>query len=219
MNTPAPRFIDIHLIQSVPYANLNRDDTDAVKRAFYGGTERTRVSSQCWKRATRPLFEAQIGQAAMRTRRFGEHVATALVDDHGWPPELARLAGQHLTVGSGLEADEPKKKEDSADDEREWRANTLVFFPATGLDQLVNLALAHRGQLETAKLAKKPKDAVFNTADVQEILKSRNGVVNVYGRMLAEIDDAKVESAVHVAHAFTTHATETEIDSPRPGAK
>ncbi|MFG3323993.1 type I-E CRISPR-associated protein Cas7/Cse4/CasC, partial [Streptomyces sp. NPDC048171] len=26
-----PRFIDIHVVQPVPYANLNRDDTNSVK--------------------------------------------------------------------------------------------------------------------------------------------------------------------------------------------
>ncbi|MFG3323985.1 type I-E CRISPR-associated protein Cas7/Cse4/CasC, partial [Streptomyces sp. NPDC048171] len=29
--TLKPRFIDIHVVQPVPYANLNRDDTNSVK--------------------------------------------------------------------------------------------------------------------------------------------------------------------------------------------
>jgi CRISPR system Cascade subunit CasC len=208
-STPA-RFIDLHLIQSVPYANLNRDDTNAVKRVYYGGVERTRVSSQCWKRATRPLFEERIGDDALRTRRFGEHVARTLAEDHDWTDDLARLAGQHLTVGSGLGADKPKKNGDGPD--RQWSTNTLVFMPRAGLDELVDLALAHRVDLETATVAKAPKDTVFDPEAIRQILASRNGVVNVYGRMLAEIDDAKVDSTVQVAHAFTTHETATEID-------
>ncbi len=48
----APRFLDIHLLQTIPFANLNRDDLGAPKTVVYGGATRTRVSSQCWKRST-----------------------------------------------------------------------------------------------------------------------------------------------------------------------
>lgn len=49
-------FLDIHAIQTVPPANINRDDTGSPKTAQYGGVTRARVSSQSWKRAIRKHF-------------------------------------------------------------------------------------------------------------------------------------------------------------------
>ena len=39
-------FIDIHAIQTLPPANLNRDENGRPKTAIYGGVPRMRVSSQ-----------------------------------------------------------------------------------------------------------------------------------------------------------------------------
>lgn len=51
-NKSNPRlFLDIHVVQTVPPANINRDDTGSPKTAQYGGVTRARVSSQCWKGA------------------------------------------------------------------------------------------------------------------------------------------------------------------------
>ena len=49
-------IIDVHVLQTVPPSNLNRDDTGSPKTAVYGGVRRARVSSQAWKRATRRDF-------------------------------------------------------------------------------------------------------------------------------------------------------------------
>lgn len=43
-------FLDIHIIQTVPPSNVNRDDTGSPKTAQYGGVTRSRVSSQSWKK-------------------------------------------------------------------------------------------------------------------------------------------------------------------------
>ena len=45
-----PRFVQIHTLHSYPAALLNRDDSGLAKRMPFGGTTRTRVSSQCLKR-------------------------------------------------------------------------------------------------------------------------------------------------------------------------
>ena len=49
-------YLDIHVIQSLPPSNVNRDDTGSPKTAVYGGVRRARVSSQSWKRAIRQYF-------------------------------------------------------------------------------------------------------------------------------------------------------------------
>ena len=49
-------YLDIHVIQTLPPSNVNRDDTGSPKTAVYGGVRRARVSSQSWKRAMRQYF-------------------------------------------------------------------------------------------------------------------------------------------------------------------
>ena len=48
-------LIELHILQSFPVTCLNRDRFGAPKSAMFGGFERARVSSQCWKRPTREL--------------------------------------------------------------------------------------------------------------------------------------------------------------------
>ena len=50
-------YVDIHVLQTVPSSNINRDDTGAPKTAIYGGATRSRVSSQSWKKAARDKFK------------------------------------------------------------------------------------------------------------------------------------------------------------------
>jgi CRISPR system Cascade subunit CasC len=49
------KHLELHIIQSVPVACLNRDDLNSPKTAVFGGVQRARVSSQSWKRAIREL--------------------------------------------------------------------------------------------------------------------------------------------------------------------
>ncbi|MER7693379.1 type I-E CRISPR-associated protein Cas7/Cse4/CasC [Streptomyces sp. NPDC097610] len=200
------RFICIHVLQPVPYANLNRDDTNSVKTVQYGDRERTRVSSQCWKRAVRRYFQNTIGQQALRTRRIGVAVEKTLREQRQWPADLACRAGQHIAAGSSIKADPP------SNDDPAWSTNAMVYVPSTAVDELADIAEAHRDQLEAAKDMKKGGKSILPTDDIDQVLRSRNGVINLFGRMLAEINDAGVDGAVQVAHALTTHGTDIEID-------
>ncbi|TVZ90484.1 type I-E CRISPR-associated protein Cas7/Cse4/CasC [Streptomyces sp. BK340] len=208
---PPARFICVHVLQTVPFANLNRDDTNSVKTVQYGGVLRTRVSSQCWKRAVRTDFQNRIGQKALRTRRVGERVSRQLAEERGWPQELAARAGAHLAVASGIKFELEEK--DKQVQVNKVIGNALVYVPQTAVTELADLAEAHRAELEKAKDIKKSSDkSVLPKDEVAAVLRTRNGVINLFGRMLAEVDDAGVDGAVQVAHAMTTHATDIEID-------
>lgn len=56
---PTPRFLQIHTLTSYPAVLLNRDDAGLAKRLPYGGTVRTRVSSQCLKRHWRVVRDEE----------------------------------------------------------------------------------------------------------------------------------------------------------------
>lgn len=212
MTTPA-RFIDIHVLQSVPFANLNRDDTNSVKTVQYGNTLRTRVSSQSWKRAIRNVFEDHIGDAALRTRRIGERVTREL-EHRDWPTELAQRAGGHVAAASGIKFELAKAPgEGKQPVPNKVLTNAMVYVPEAAVVELADLAAQHRDALAQAKDIKKPADkSILPAPKIEAVLRSRNGVINLFGRMLAEIDDAGVDGAVQVAHALTTHETDVELD-------
>ncbi|WP_331758177.1 type I-E CRISPR-associated protein Cas7/Cse4/CasC [Streptomyces anulatus] len=206
-----PRFVDIHVVQPVPYANLNRDDTNSVKTMLYGDALRTRISSQSWKRAIREHFQEALGDSALRTRRIGERVAEAL-RDRGWDEALAGRAGAHVAAGSSIKWEVAKGK-DKQPITNKVLTNALIYLPEDAVEELADIAEAHKDALTTDFTGKgktKPESALKGKID--KILLKRNGVINLFGRMLAEVDQAGVDGAVQVAHAFTTHTTEVELD-------
>ena len=217
----AGRFIDLHVIQAVPFANLNRDDTNSVKTVQFGGTSRTRISSQSWKRAIRMDIEHTDGNGTLRTRRLADALARHLQEQHDWPDALATRAGIYTVMASsiGAKAPKPKKSEPAdveADSEVPWGTKAMVYIPATAIAEL---AIAHRAALEAAPELKnddkKTADAaksVLPADQIDSILRAKNGVINLMGRMLAELDGAGVDGAVQVAHVISTHATDIEID-------
>lgn len=54
-------YVDIHVLQTIPSSNINRDDTGAPKTAVYGGTTRSRVSSQSWKKLLEKALKKIVG--------------------------------------------------------------------------------------------------------------------------------------------------------------
>lgn len=77
------KHLELHIIQSVPVACLNRDDLNSPKTAVFGGVQRARVSSQSWKRAIREMAagnELDISKQfkGKRSRLFIEEISQAL---------------------------------------------------------------------------------------------------------------------------------------------
>ncbi|MEU7890631.1 type I-E CRISPR-associated protein Cas7/Cse4/CasC [Microbispora bryophytorum] len=195
-----PRYLDVHVLQTVPFANLNRDDLGSPKSLVYGGVMRTRVSSQCWKRAVRLEVERAISDPAVRTRRVPAEVADRLMA-RGWSQEAAAAAGAQIATDagkSGLKLDK-------------GLTSVLLYLPTAALDALADLAGAHREAIE-ATLGKKGAKGVLPSDQVAALLSERNGIINLFGRMLAELPGAGVDGVVQVAHAFTTHEVAPEID-------
>lgn len=80
-------LIEVHVLQNFAPSNLNRDDTGAPKDAFFGGTRRARVSSQCAKRAVRHFFDEKVREGvfsadelAVRTKRLYGELRKRLVE-------------------------------------------------------------------------------------------------------------------------------------------
>ncbi|WP_369387171.1 type I-E CRISPR-associated protein Cas7/Cse4/CasC [Streptomyces sp. CG1] len=194
-------FLDLSATQSVPAANLNRDDLGSPKTVRYGNTPRIRVSSQSWKRVIRQGVEQDLGEKAARTRLVPVKVRQAL-ERAGWPADLAAFAGAQVAVSAGKKG---------IGTEKEGHTSVLLFLPESGLEELVAVCAEHREQLEQ-NLGKKKPGQTLPTDRIEEILKRRTASISLLGRMLAELPGANVDGAAQVAHAFTTHAAEPQRD-------
>ncbi|MFI6056283.1 type I-E CRISPR-associated protein Cas7/Cse4/CasC [Streptomyces violascens] len=194
-------FLDLSAIQSVPAANLNRDDLGSPKTVRYGNAPRIRVSSQSWKRVIRHGVEQDLGETAARTRRVPIKVKEAL-EQAGWSTDLATFAGAQVAASAGKKG---------LGTEAAGHTSVLLFLPECGIAELTALCAEHREALEKG-LGKAKPGQLLPTARVEEILKRRTASISLLGRMLAELPGANVDGAAQVAHAFTTHASEPQRD-------
>jgi CRISPR system Cascade subunit CasC len=200
--TATPLYVDIHVLQTVPPSNLNRDDAGSPKQATYGGARRARVSSQAWKRATRTEFVSLLPaeKLATRTKKISALLADRIVDRCGLDRENAtRLSTSMLAP---LEITAGKKAAETA---------YLLFFGRAQLDQLVDLVVERAGELvalDDAALTAAVKDL-----PVRGKLAAGHPVdVALFGRMVADIPGLNVDAATQVAHALSTHAVDVEFD-------
>lgn len=211
-------LIEIHALQNFAPSNLNRDDTGAPKDAFFGGTRRARVSSQCDKRAIRQYFEQKMKEGvfnadelAVRTKRVYQAIADRL---NGKRDQNEALAKAEIALSYvELKAAEGGKTQ------------YLLFLGQREIAALADTIHECWDQIvaaaeDTSEKAKtKAKKAAANSApkEIQERIKSVfNGGkavdVALFGRMLADMPEKNQNAACQVAHAISTHAVEREFD-------
>lgn len=192
--------IDIHVLQTVPPSNINRDDTGSPKTAVYGGVRRARVSSQAWKRATRVSFNKRLdpSEVGVRTRSVVELLAAEITEQR---PDLESRSIELADAtfkAIGIKTKVPPKAEIA---ESEY----LLFLSRR---QLHNLAAAAVTAAETDDVVKALKDA-----DVKALADREHSIdVALFGRMVADQADINVDAAAQVAHAISVHPVETEFD-------
>ena len=195
-------YVDIHVLQTVPPSNLNRDDAGSPKQAVYGGARRARVSSQAWKRAARIAFTAQVPaeQLGTRTKKIAALLSAGLAARCGIDAETAARIATHMLVPLDIKAG--KKAGDTA---------YLLFFGRPQMERLVDLVadqVEHLAGLDDAALAEALKDL-----PIKETLGSGHPLdVALFGRMVADIPGLNVDAATQVAHALSTHPVEIEFD-------
>ena len=207
-------ILDVHVLQTVPPSNLNRDDTGSPKTAIYGGVRRARVSSQAWKRATRRSFEDLLdpSELGVRTKRVAELLAdriTAL--DESLRADALTLAAETIQTATGSKIEVNKRKADAAkkkgEDEPAPESSYLMFLSARQFDGLAELAVEGAADI---KAFFKDKD---NKNRARQIADTRHSVdIALFGRMVADSADINVDAAAQVAHAISVHQVENESD-------
>ncbi|OLT40103.1 hypothetical protein BJF85_25305 [Saccharomonospora sp. CUA-673] len=223
-------FVTIHALQSLPYSNLNRDREGAPKTCEYGGVVRARVSSQAWKRPIRDAIETELGASTWRTRRLAPKIADRLIAA-GWNGDDARRAGRAvLDAAAGAAAKSASKQGGLRPDPDTDESNIMLWVADAALDELVALCDSQREAIAATPLptpkksgrkATNPSDSeheqpdrvtVLDGAAVLPALETRNPVISLLGRFVAELPGSQVDGAVQMAHAISVNATTDEVD-------
>jgi CRISPR system Cascade subunit CasC len=210
----SPRFIQIHTLTSFSAALLNRDDSGLAKRLPFGDAVRTRVSSQCLKRHWRTAEDAEwslaaIGpEMAVRSRKAPEErILPALIAANVGSDEIRKAVIDEIAIGlySKSAAKDPSSRQALLLGEPE-----LVY-----LTQRAKQAASEA----TPKAAAAAIQAFWKDekANLSAMLKARGTLhagleAALFGRMVTSDPDANTDAAIHVAHAFTVHAEQSETD-------
>lgn len=197
-------FIDLHILQTVPPSNLNRDDTGSPKTATFGGVRRARVSSQAWKRASRTHFNAHLDKSGIgyRTKRIVDLIADE-IENMGLEEAAAEKLATEAVGALGIKVKEPKKPK-KADEVTPAtpQSDYLVFISAGQVSGLAELAV--RADHEDRALKKSEVVPVFNSDQSIDVA--------LFGRMVADDAALNVDAAVQVAHALSVHGVDAEFD-------
>ncbi|GLU48647.1 type I-E CRISPR-associated protein Cas7/Cse4/CasC [Nocardiopsis ansamitocini] len=224
-----PRFLDIHVLQAMPLSNLNRDDLGAPKELSFGGKTRMRVSSQCYKRATRTTLKDLSTDGLFdfgdRSRAHGRSIITEL-QGRGWDEKAASIAARDVfstmdKTEEAAAAEEAKPKRGRTKPKAEevegskLLTNVLLFLNTSDIARLADLAEQHRDAYENAAAEGKTKTetAQISSKELIKTLKAGTGAgLALFGRMIAALPEGNIDGAVQVAHAFTTHEAKLEVD-------
>jgi len=213
-------LIELHIIQSFPVTCLNRDDVGAPKSALFGGVQRARVSSQCWKRAIRELAKEEQPSffGGNRTRYIISDLKDKIIEKFDGSDEKNEEKAQILAnaIADGL------GKLDSIE---KGNVKTMLYVSQLELQNIVNKMFEldfpkllndildesntekqkEKLKKELNKLAEKAakdmKNAVKDTADI-----------SLFGRMVADDHSLMLEGATNFSHALSTHKVSSEID-------
>ncbi|WP_420168343.1 type I-E CRISPR-associated protein Cas7/Cse4/CasC [Streptomyces violaceoruber] len=209
-------ILDIHILQTVPPSNLNRDDTGTPKSATYGGVRRSRVSSQAWKRATRQAFAGLLdaSELGIRTKKVVEVLAERiqLLDPSMTRAAAQSLAAETITTATGSKVAVPgrKSKQDTEDPAAE--STYLMFLSDRQYDGLARMTVDGGKGGDLKALKDYFKDKEHKTRAKQLVLTEHSVDIALFGRMVADSTDLNVDAAAQVAHALGVHAVEVESD-------
>lgn len=233
---PAPRFIQISTLTSYPAALLNRDDSGLAKRIRFGGAVRTRVSSQClkrhWRMAEDRFALSEVDPSltmSIRSRETFNRAILPLVVSKGVEESLAVAVlqglGKQLYEGKEKDAESAKKADAKKEDKHPLARKEVVVLGRSEVEYLAEQAVGIARELgDGVPAAPKDRDKVikdcldkrYKKTSLGENLKALVAGAGLdaamFGRFVSGDPEARVDSAVHVAHALTVHAEAAETD-------
>ena len=192
-------FINFHILISHSPSCLNRDDMNMQKSAVFGGKRRVRISSQSLKRTIRTsdYYKQHLGEASIRTKKLSD-LKDMLVkrlsgrfDADLIIKALTVIAGKDMKVDVAVEGDAVAPW---AVEEVGWYCEQVTKY---GDDEKT---LAKQLKNETEAMRR----AMASGLDI-----ALSGRMATSG-LMSEL--GKVDGALAVAHAITTHTVDADID-------
>lgn len=209
-------FLQVHYLTSYHASLLNRDEAGLAKRIVFGGSPRVRISSQSQKRHWRTWLAERIDlPKGVRSRLFFDRQVKQQLVASGMDGQLAHDLTFHLAKGILTAAGDkdPLDKDSLA-------MKQPVLFGRPEADYFTSLVkeAARLGDEKAAraflderiKEGKKNFRALLQQAGIGEPFAGFEGAL--FGRFVTSDILARVDAPVHVAHAFTTHELDTEVD-------
>ena len=211
-----PRFIQIHFLASYPGTLLNRDDAGHAKRLPFGGATRTRISSQCLKRHWRMVDDARALHALAEQKGIASERSKVAIEQAVTGP---LWASHDETVVKAIEAVFIEHVYGTKASDKKSRQALLLGRPE--LNYLAENAkrIADKAAGD-ADAAKEEAETFFKEGDKKANLKQFKAQKEpgpgleaaLFGRMVTSDVRANTDASIHVAHAFTVHGEEPELD-------
>lgn len=203
-------FLNMHIIQSIPANCCNRDDFGNIKTMRFGGTLRQRISSQCFKRATRYELE-QIQDISWRTTKLPFKIFEELIKDGMSESDALGKIGIVFTGTKGkakknvriknfdkIKEGKEGTNKDQGPNKNNMVTEMLIFISKSEYERIIEICKS---------------DSPKNLNDILKDGGKRFGAsIALFGRMFADHKDIDVEAASSYAHAFTTHEIAQESD-------
>lgn len=183
-------FINIHTLISHASSMMNRDDSGLQKTAVFGGSVRTRITSQCLKRAIREsdIYRNAVDEVSIRTNKVD-----LLIDECVKAmPEIERSKIESVVLNLGSKIKKGKNKETGETIRKFYAVQPYSIGAIRELVAMVDAGTDLKG-IKTIP--------IIPTFDVC-----------LSGRMDAHCTERKVEAAISVAHSITTHTADIEVD-------
>ena len=179
-------FINIHTLISHPSSMMNRDDSGMQKTAVFGGSARSRISSQCLKRAIRQsdIYGEAVAEKSIRTNKFDELLELCKREI----PEVEEKTIEDVLLNLGSKVTSDKKTKIRTFD-------AVQPYAIGAIREAINMVESGTELKELKKIVQIP------TYDVA-----------LSGRMDASCPERNVEAAMSVAHSLTTHSADIEVD-------
>jgi CRISPR system Cascade subunit CasC len=201
--------LEIHILQSFPPANLNRDENGMPKSTVFGGRPRARISSQCQKRAVRLFYREN---SNLKPEHFAQR-------SRAWMPELKELLTlQNIPEAQAETAAKLALKVLGAEIEGDKiESKTILFLGRTEIAAIANILTKNWEAIAPGLTGDKPALPVKDPNIAKVIEKSladtnKPGDVALFGRMMAALPTVNVDAAVQMAHAISVNTLQQEFD-------
>ena len=191
-------FLNIHVLISHSPSCLNRDDMNMQKSAIFGGKRRVRISSQSLKRSIRTsdYYRTHIGETSIRTLKLTALKDKAIEALSGkFAQDVVITAIEWIAGKEGIALDTVQASALApwAISEINATCKAIVEGRTTGIDD------------------EKLKKQIQKDTNIQSALNQAVDIA-LSGRMATSGLMTNIDGAMAVAHAFTTHCVDADID-------